>query len=474
MRKFLALVLALLLVVIALPALAGGTLPSKTGETWEGSYTCPAGVNVTRSGASPQLAAEAIVAGVNASSHCTGSAPTGGTGVYYVRTYTLGSCTLMSATSATCNVTQSYTKYERFMSSQPWDVTSGSTTAQISLTRTSVAEQCPMNSTLTSPGTCTCGTGFQPNTAQTECVAECTQGGLQSSGFYDIGASYAGAPMLLSCKDGCEAVFDGISPAGSAIVGGVKRYFARGDYVKTGNQCSTPRDPGTPQETLPTDSCGPGQVMGEVNGKKVCAKSGDGQEADDSKQTSTETSKKTNPDGTSTETTTTTSKNADGSTTTKVTEVTKDASGNTTGTTTTITNTPPPIDGDSGGEGETPEDECAKNPFSAVCMPTPPPKAAPTPPSLDGLYDKKDKTLGDVMATHRQTLMQSPVGTGLVNFFAISGGGSCPTWSKEIPFLNVTLTLDQFCSDMAATALAVMRVCVLLVAAFFAFRVAVE
>ncbi|MEW6706477.1 MAG: hypothetical protein AB1430_16645, partial [Pseudomonadota bacterium] len=109
---------------------------------------------------------------------------------------------------------------------------------------------------------------------QAPCAPTCTAGEVVASGFFDIGTDATKAPVLMACKGECEAVFDGVSPAGSTLVEGVKHFYAKGSYVNTGNSCSSSdNDPGDgiPGDNPPPDTCPAGYDMGTVNGKHYCA-----------------------------------------------------------------------------------------------------------------------------------------------------------------------------------------------------------
>ena len=97
-----------------------------------------------------------------------------------------------------------------------------------------------------------------------------------------------------------------------------------------------------------------------------------------------------------------------------------------------------------------------------------------TPGEIGELYAKKDRTFSSVMAEHRDTFMGSPFGSAVGGFFNVGGSGSCPLISGSIPWLNVTMTFDALCSSWALSALAVLKGALLIAAAFFAFRIAVE
>jgi hypothetical protein len=70
--------------------------------------------------------------------------------------------------------------------------------------------------------------------------------------------------------------------------------------------------------------------------------------------------------------------------------------------------------------------------------------------------------------------MSSPFGSAVGGFFSVGGGGACPSWVWVIPWLNATINVDVFCLPWALAAYAVMKAALLVLAAFFSFRIAVE
>jgi hypothetical protein len=96
--------------------------------------------------------------------------------------------------------------------------------------------------------------------------------GGSSGAYFDIGTQPTGSPMTSACHDGCLAIFAGTSPAGSAMVGGSRHYYAHGSYsyaAGAGFACSAGDDP-TGTTGLPSDTCGAGQYPGTVNGVFTC------------------------------------------------------------------------------------------------------------------------------------------------------------------------------------------------------------
>lgn len=360
---------------------------------------------------------------------------------------------------------------------------------------TMLGKVCPENSSgspIVNPTSCTCNVAYRPNNAVvddgsiviggsggstgpgTSCVPDCNAREVVSSGYYDIGTSAGAGPLVLACKGNCEVSFDGESPAGSALVGGQKHWFAKGQYISTGGACknsSADRQIGSGSSERPPDSCGANQGSATMNGKTICAdQGGDGKTTTpDSKDKETEETEKktvTNPDGSTTTTETKTKIDARGNKETTVTTETTGTDGKVT-TKTETTSEPKSGSEDGSEDGEEPEkSDCEKNPSGEGC--------GGDPSAVSDLYTPKQKTLATVLMTARDTFMGSAVGQAVGGFFVVNGGGGCPTWTASIAYLKTSLTIDQFCSPFAVNALLIFKTALLLVASFFAFRIAIE
>lgn len=330
---------------------------------------------------------------------------------------------------------------------------------------------CPANATKTGT-TCTCNDGYKPDAEAKACIPDCTAKQTVSSGYYNIGANQGASPRLLGCKGLCEVIFDGTSPAGSALVGGVKNWFAKGEYIATGGTCPAALAgtelPAT-QGTIPEDSCAPGDAKGTLNGQTVCVKqsgSDAGKQTDESKnkeKTTVDKTVTTNPDGSTTTTETTTKTDKNGNTEKTVVRTTTRPDGSVT-TDKEVQNPLPPATGEPGKDEE--KTKCELNSSDAGC--------GGDPAGIGSLYTAKDKTMSGVLTGHTNAIKASAFGSAVGGFFSVSGGGSCPTFSQPLAYFKTTITIDQFCSPFATTALALFKTALLLVASFFAFRVAVE
>lgn len=349
---------------------------------------------------------------------------------------------------------------------------------------------CPENSS-ESGNSCSCNSGFEENANQCVKPKNCKFSTTASSGYYDAGKNSDGGPSIMACVGGCETIFDGEFPAGNSLVKGEKHYYAKGQYVQTGRECSgsdSDIGKGIPVTEVPPDSCGDGQVMGKVNGKNVCTKSGatgDSSTKPEDKKDQTSTSKTVTKDkdseGNDRETTTTVKKNADGSTTTETTvTITKsDGKGGTTSNTTTNTVTTGGIPG-SGGKGESGGKEdgkedgdqekgkCEKNSSDEGC--------GGAAASVDGktFYTAKEKTFSGVLSKASTDLRGSGIGGAFTGFFNVASGGACPVSNWHIPYINADLTFDFMCQPFALDAMLIIKGVLLVIASFMAFRIAFE
>lgn len=235
-------------------------------------------------------------------------------------------------------------------------------TLRTSVTRANVSS-CPSFSSSNQSGSCTCDDYHVASNGK--CVdPTCTKGEMESAGYYDIGEVATANPVILACSAGCTVQFDGISPAGNALVSGVKHYYAFGQYFKNGDTCAesgvTTSIP-TDVQNVPGSTCSDVQTGGELNGQFICVDNDTGNVVPGN-----------NGDVTgSTDSTTTVTENGDGTTTTVTTTTTTDDSGNTSTTTTTTTcDAAGNCTSSSETKGDKTDDqksECEQNPNSAGC-----------------------------------------------------------------------------------------------------------
>ena len=110
--------------------------------------------------------------------------------------------------------------------------------------------------------------------------------------------------------------------------------------------------------------------------------------------------------------------------------------------------------GDGEGEGECTGEDCEEG---------------GTPAEIGDIYDKKDKTFGDVLGGFQQKVSEAPFVAAASGFFTVNASGSCPIWSRTVPLLG-TITIDHFCSSTALYWLGIAGYAILALASFTAFR----
>lgn len=201
--------------------------------------------------------------------------------------------------------------------------------------------------------------------------------------------------------------------------------------------------------------CGSGEgVITSSSGNVLCLPAG-------TPNTSTpkvESSKKTEtfPDSSTktTETTKTTDPNTGATSTSTSSTSTGGQSGEAGTTTSTENGTGKDGDGDGDGDGE-----C--DPTLHFCGG----------PATDKLYTKKEKTMESVFQQFKTTISGSGLGSATTGFFNVSApGGSCPSWSVQVPYLNVTLSgVDIFCGGAILAALQGAGAVMLALATYIAF-----
>lgn len=209
----------------------------------------------------------------------------------------------------------------------------------------STRQWCVTANVLASGGTC-------PNPV--DCASKA--GTTHSSGKYNFGASILSS-MPNGCDGGCSTYFQGSYPDYRFLAAGVYNYGGTGSYVYEGSTCTAGTGSPASSQGVPPDTCPPGQVLGTLNGNKMCVNGGVPQNPNPAPAPITPSvtqSTATNPDGSTT--TTTVSTAGDGS---KTTTITNTPAGGGQSTTTTKTDPAPSAD---------PKDDyCKNNPSAPIC-----------------------------------------------------------------------------------------------------------
>ncbi|NMM39669.1 collagen-like protein [Pseudoalteromonas arctica] len=91
-------------------------------------------------------------------------------------------------------------------------------------------------------------------------------------------------------------------------------------------------------------------------------------------------------------------------------------------------------------------------------------------------FDWENENFGTVLEEHNDAMSTLPLFSAIDNFFTTSFGGSCPVWQETVTVLDAsfTVTIDQFCSSAVQSILPYIRAILMLVAGFFAWRIAIE
>ena len=91
-------------------------------------------------------------------------------------------------------------------------------------------------------------------------------------------------------------------------------------------------------------------------------------------------------------------------------------------------------------------------------------------------FDWESNNFGTVLEEHNNQMRNLPLFSAIDDFFVTSFGGSCPVWSETVTVLDAsfTITFDQFCSSAVQSILPAIRAILMLVAGFFAWRIAIE
>lgn len=330
---------------------------------------------------------------------------------------------------------------------------------------------CPMYSgtqtdslSATAPAGCSCpsGTKWYPYNGCRKTCPYAANETIASGWPYQ----YKGAASI-QCVSGCEAL-----PTGA--VDTYANGYSSASMQSTGWACGGGgvNQPVTPDNTVkdadPTTKkpppCPEGQgVITSSSGKVMCLPAGTPNTTPPKVQQTKEV--KTFPDNSTqtTQTTKTTDPNT-GATSVSQTVTVSGGMAGTSGTATSNTDT----SGSSSGNG----DPNKKTNGDADCDPT---KHMCGSPGTEGIYKKKEKTVGDVLGKFRTDFLNTPAGKAATDFFTVTTpSGSCPSWVVSVAFLNVTLDLSQhFCTSTAISMMDLAGAVLLALVTFVAFRWAI-
>jgi hypothetical protein len=387
---------------------------------------------------------------------------------------------------------------------------------------------CSSNATAAG-SSCVCNSGFTESNGQcvsSAPVSSCKSGNIDSVGYFDGGTSYvpggedvSGGPPSTACNNGCLVAFSGVFPSGSAVVDGVKHWYAAGAYTETGSSCSGSSNmpAGSVSDPSGSVSCSNGQVTGTVNGTTVCVDPGSTSPSDSASSpsgaasspsgaasspsdtasapssTASDSGGSTSGGGSSNSGSTSSSSNPSdaasqpssaasgaGSSSSGGSTSGGGTSGGSGGSGGSGTGTGTGSNGGSSGSGSSSsgasgssstsssDNPCTANPMASGCGGDP---ASVDPSSI---YSSKGRTFAQVLSDAQGRLMGSGIGAAVTGFFSVSDGGSCPSYKGSIPFLNAEVDFSFFCSDFVINALGILKTVLLVCAGFFAFRIAIE
>ena len=360
-----------------------------------------------------------------------------------------------------------------------------------------------------------CPAGTVQNPATQACESACGAG--KDAGPWEWPGSVSGGTRYIcvnTCTVAAEPEFGWTGADGVA--------WARGSGKYTGATCngsdgsgqtpSSPDQSGSGSGDPKPPRCPSGQCPGTVNGANVCVPCSQAPNTNTDTRDNTGTTTSNSGGGGSTEVTTRRDTRCDGTTcttTTTTTTTTRDGSGNQTGaptqqTTTTTQSqnsycTANPTSQQCGGTGSSTGSSsgsgsstpgtgtgapnggsastgtngenvdggsCERNPSAAGC--------GGQPGTAGELYEKKGKTFSDVLIKFRDAVSASALGRGIGHFFVVSlSGGSCPTWTMQVDYLQTSAVIDFWCSPVANTLFSVMAGVLMVLAGWSAFRIAV-
>jgi hypothetical protein len=101
--------------------------------------------------------------------------------------------------------------------------------------------------------------------------------------------------------------------------------------------------------------------------------------------------------------------------------------------------------------------------------------AIAAPSFADGaLYDKKEKTLAEVLTAFQQSVSNAPIFAAASGFLDVGDiGGACPSWSVSLSLLSMDVNFaPYFCNAAVSAALSIVGIGVLFTAVYFAVRIA--
>ncbi len=87
--------------------------------------------------------------------------------------------------------------------------------------------------------------------------------------------------------------------------------------------------------------------------------------------------------------------------------------------------------------------------------------------------DYEERNYGTVLESAVNEMRNTELVTSVNEFFDVDFSGSCPIYSTSVPYINSTITIDQFCSSAMGSIWPIVSAIILLVFSVLAFRVAI-
>lgn len=87
--------------------------------------------------------------------------------------------------------------------------------------------------------------------------------------------------------------------------------------------------------------------------------------------------------------------------------------------------------------------------------------------------DYNERNYGTVLEDAVSQMQQTELVQSINTFFDVEFSGSCPVYSTAVPYINTTITIDQFCSPVMTSMWPIVSSIMILVFSVLAFRVAV-
>lgn len=312
------------------------------------------------------------------------------------------------------------------------------------------------------PPDCNCPVGYTKDIGGVEVAPSCIKDGCTGAASVPswIPQEAKGSYNLLTCSpNGCSISFDGYIDRGSRVENGVTKWYSWGtlSYSATQYGCTvgaTTKASPIAAATLPTNTCGAGQVGGTVNGRFVCVSSDSGTVAavagPSMSESQTTITNETNP------------------TTGEITQTkTTVVAGQSPTVSTTVYSSSGEVISETKQEAPT-KTFCEENATSPMCqLGIFTDSDLPAAVEASSIYTRKyPDGISGVWDTKKAQIMASPLASLTSAFVPSLPDGTCPSWSIDMQALGFgTVQLGPPCWVFD-----VLRVIVILSAVFYSRR----